>query len=412
MVLLDAIYGAFSLCAAAFASFCHHAFDHAAHRGCRRHRPLSLLFGVILCGVRPLFIVAPSRMLSCMAQRRLIVGAMVEQLQKLDAMEDAVTNRVILHYLRKKRIARMKRKAAANRPFRQRRSWWRFRNSMSSNRFKRYFRMSKECFELLCEKIIENEGDDVFKSEDYLNEQLYNGGRESNLMRAHQETTGGFICGEIKLALTLRLLAGGSYLDLSLLFETGSSYAYTIFHDVLEEWILRNKLVNINGVDYFSNDQAMCDVALQFARSSNGTLNGCIGAIDGWIVKIRRPRVKDGVENPGSFFSRKGFYGVNVQCIVDKKKRILWRSIQSRGAEHDSTAFKNSKFYKDCLLPNWRKLAEKGFYFIGDSAYALKAFLLTPYDNVLHGSAQDNFNYFHSSARIAVECAFGEIELR
>ena len=330
----------------------------------------------------------------------------------MDAMEDTVTNRVILHYLRKKRISCMRRKAAANRPFRQRRSWWHFRNSMSSNRFKRYFHMSKECFELLCEKIIENEGEDVFKSEDYLNEQLCNGGLESNLMRAHRETTGGFICGEIKLALALRLLAGGSYLDLSLLFETGSSYAYTIFHDVLEDWILRNRLVNINGVDYFSNDQAMCDVALQFARSSNGTLNGCIGTIDGQIVKITRPRVKDGIENPGSFFSRKGFYSVNVQCIVDKKKRILWRSIQSRGAEHDSTAFKNSNFYKDCLLPNWRKLAEKGFYFIGDSAYALNAFLLTPYDNMFHGSAQDNFNYFHSSARIAVECAFGEIELR
>ena len=30
---------------------------------------------------------------------------------------------------------------------------------------------------------------------------------------------------------------------------------------------------------------------------------------------------------------------------------------------------------------------------------------------MLHGSAKDNFNFFHSSARIVVECAFGEIEL-
>jgi hypothetical protein len=32
--------------------------------------------------------------------------------------------------------------------------------------------------------------------------------------------------------------------------------------------------------------------------------------------------------------------------------------------------------------------------------------------DVVHGTAEYNFNLFHSSAHIAVECAFGEIELR
>jgi hypothetical protein len=176
-----------------------------------------------------------------------------------------------------------------------------------------------------------------------LKQQLEDGGPAGNLMRAHIATTGGFICGEIKLALTLRLLAGGTYLDLALLFETGSSYAYDILHNVLATWINVDSLVKINRIDYCSNDEEMQKVALQFCRSSNGVLNGCISAIDGWIVKIRRPKVSDGVANPGLLFNRKGFYGINVQCIVDKKKRILHRTILSRGAEHDSTAFKNSK---------------------------------------------------------------------
>jgi hypothetical protein len=64
------------------------------------------------------------------------------------------------------------------------------------------------------------------------------------------------------------------------------------------------------------------------------------------------------------------------------------------------------------LLPNWREFASKGFYFICDSAYAIKSFLIPPFNDVVHGTAEDNFNFFHSSARIAVECAFGEIELR
>jgi hypothetical protein len=240
-----------------------------------------------------------------------------------------------------------------------------------------------------------------------LKQKMDNPTPQRNLMKAHSA-----ICGEIKLALVLRLLAGGSYLDLALLFETGSSYAYDIFHSVLAVWINDDSLIKINGLEYCSNDEEMQKVAMQFSISSNSILNGCIGAIDGWIVKIRRPRVSDGVANPGSFFSRKGFYGINVQCIVDKKKRIIYRNILSRGAEHDSTAFKNSKFYKSFLLPNWRELVAKGFYFIGDSAYSIKSFLIPPYNDVAHGTAEDNFNFFHSSARIAVECAFGEIELR
>jgi hypothetical protein len=64
----------------------------------------------------------------------------------------------------------------------------------------------------------------------------------------------------------LRILAGGTYLDLALLFETGSSYAYQIFHNVLEKWILDDRLVKINGEDYCRDEQAMSAVALEFAR--------------------------------------------------------------------------------------------------------------------------------------------------
>ena len=63
-------------------------------------------------------------------------------------------------------------------------------------------------------------------------------------------------------------------------------------------------------------------------------------------------------------------------------------------------------------MDHWHELKRRGYLFIGDSAYALRSFLMTPYDNALHGTAEDNFNFFHSSSRIVVECAFGEIDLR
>ena len=73
----------------------------------------------------------------------------------------------------------------------------------------------------------------------------------TNILRAHEESTGGFISGKIKIALTLRLLAGGFYLDIALLFEMGFTYSYVVFHDVIGDWILDDRFVKIDGAEYF-----------------------------------------------------------------------------------------------------------------------------------------------------------------
>ncbi len=96
---------------------------------------------------------------------------------------------------------------------------------------------------------------------------------------------------------------------------------------------------------------------------------------------------------------------------MDKQKKILFRSIKLTGAEHNSTAFKATTLYK-WLLINWRKLASKGLHFIGDSAYSLKSFILTSYDNTAHGTPEDNYYFFLPSSRTAVEHCFGEVDLR
>ena len=68
---------------------------------------------------------------------------------------------------------------------------------------------------------------------------------------------------------------------------------------MIKNWICDDRLVKINGLDYVANMDAMKAVALEFARASGGVINGCIGAIDGWVVKMKRPRFRDGVTNPG-----------------------------------------------------------------------------------------------------------------
>ena len=65
------------------------------------------------------------------------------------------------------------------------------------------------------------------------------------------------------------------------------------------------------------------------------------------------------------------------------------------------------------LLAKAAALQEKGLYFVGDSAYNLTPFLLVPYstDDIRKGNSDiyDTFNFFLSSSRIYIECAFGEL---
>ena len=117
------------------------------------------------------------------------------------------------------------------------------------------------------------------------------------------------------------------------------------------------------------------------------------------------------MDNPGKYFSRKQVYGISVQVIVDKRKRVLWRYIGEMGSSHDSQVFHESKLGKFLELHR-AIMQDMGIYIVGDSAYALRNYLLCPYDYAGVGSPEDAFNYYLSSCRIYVECCFGEVDRR
>lgn len=297
--------------------------------------------------------------------------------------------------------------AARNRILNSRLSWRSFSASLHEKQFRRMFRMTKKCFDELCECIVNAVGSSSFKNEDYL---LMH---SDNFSQAQYHSSGGCISGEIKLAITLRLLGGGSYLDVEKIFHIAFKGAHRIFIKVLKYWICNDNVIKINFPGYLNDETRLRDTAYSFSSgTSKGIISGCIGALDGWLVKIKCPsQSRDGIRNPGHYYSRKGFYALNVQVIVDKHKIVLWRCINSRGGSHDSSAFKNSSLYKMLTMKS-RQLFDKGLYLIGDSAYSLRSFLLTPFDNAKPQSPEDAFNYYHSSCRIYVECTFGEIDMR
>ena len=173
-------------------------------------------------------------------------------------LEKEELNTALLEYMDKEKVGAVRKDSALNLRFRQRKSWAEFQSSLTDRQFRRYLRMTQECFQLLCDIIEANVREEGFKSEEYpknlKHTDVKNKKKKVNLMHANEASTGGFVSGKIKLTLILRLLAGGLYLDLSLLYKAGSSYAHSIVHDVVKNWILNDRLIKINGLDYINDD--------------------------------------------------------------------------------------------------------------------------------------------------------------
>ena len=155
--------------------------------------------------------------------KRIIVKKLLLQ-KVLETVESDAAERMfqiqLVTFMQRYRVSSLRKKASRERRWRQRKRWEDFSTSLTDRQFRRYFRMPRECFDLLCKKIRANVGEDKFKSEEYL-EDLTNSlapapdsiatCRLRRLAKAHLNHTGGWISGEVKLAITLRMLAGGSY---------------------------------------------------------------------------------------------------------------------------------------------------------------------------------------------------------
>lgn len=135
-----------------------------------------------------------------------------------------------------------------------------------------------------------------------------------------------------------------------------------------------------------------------------------IGAIDGKHVRIRAP------PNSGSnFYNYKQFFSIILQGIADPTLRFISVEVGAYGKESDGGVFSRSEikrhlesnsFHIPALsrIPNSED--ELPFFLIGDAAYPLKPYLITPINAGLDHDRRI-FNYRHSRARRCIECAFG-----
>ncbi|CAN0265310.1 unnamed protein product, partial [Discosporangium mesarthrocarpum] len=207
----------------------------------------------------------------------------------------------------------------------------------------------------------------------------------------------GVVAGEWALASTLRWLDGESYFEMIDGPTIACSTAYSVLHrtpgvinscpDLVIVWL---------------DDDRLGHVAAGFrARSRQGIMDRCVGAVDGFFIRIHKPRVKEHPA-PAWFYSghKKGF-GLNLQEIFDAHYIFTAGCISCPGSTNDRTAWNMSNIKSKVeMLPD-------GYYIIGDSAYPPSDRLLTPYPGTYLCPGEDAFNFFHSQPRIKVEQAFG-----
>ena len=140
---------------------------------------------------------------------------------------------------------------------------------------------------------------------------------------AHCKTSGGWISGETKLGITLQLLAGGDVYDLGVIFDISPSHCQVIMKYVLKNWIINTQIGGMNILAYLKDKDQLELVSKGFSKRSNGVFKGAIGALDGWLVRILCPSFHRDNSKMYLAFIREIFYALNVQCLVDDKKRVL-----------------------------------------------------------------------------------------
>ena len=206
---------------------------------------------------------------------------------------------------------------------------------------------------------------------------------------------------EFKVAMTLRWLAGGSYLDLCLVYQVSKA---TLFGTV--EAVTGAICASGAGAFYLpTTDSQRRTMANGFAlRSTHAVLRDCVGAIDGLFIKTRAPSPRETPNIRRYRSGHKNGFGLNLQACRDSQLYFYAASLNCPGATNDSVAWDHSHMSAFCrTLPY-------PYYLVGDAAYPFSDTLLTPIPTspgAADFTTDDAFNFYQSQLRITIERAFG-----
>lgn len=140
---------------------------------------------------------------------------------------------------------------------------------------------------------------------------------------------------------------------------------------------------------------------LRLISATSHEMPGCVGYIDGSEIKLAESPAK----RHELYWSRKRQYSIKIQAVCDYKLRIRQVTIGYNGSVHDAKIFSNCP-----LAKNPERFLSGSQWIAGDSAYALKPYLLTPFrQNSAEHTQEDReqFNKYFSKYRVRIENCFG-----
>ena len=196
---------------------------------------------------------------------------------------------------------------------------------------------------------------------------------ETKNTKQAERSSSGPVASAVRLSMTLRYLAGGNVNDIYRMHGVSRDEMYK------SVWVVVDAINNhpsFGMVFPIDDDERLAHIEAGFrAKSTNQLHRGCVGAIDGLFVKIRRPNYPTEDEHPARFFcGRKKAYGLNVKAVCDADRRFLDVDIRFPGASGSSLAHRCSELggkLADGLLSSI-------YHLIGDAAYINSEHMLTP----------------------------------
>lgn len=218
---------------------------------------------------------------------------------------------------------------------------------------------------------------------------------------SRRRTGKGPITVEMALHCLLRFLSGGSPLDARICVGISVPSFYRVVFRCVDAILRQNEL----GYHFPSSNDEVLKASSGFAQiSSHHIIEGCVGALDGMLLRIFTPR-KTETGNVKAYFSgHYQDYGINVQAVCDSNCRFIYAALAAPGGANDIAAFRNT------TLPEMIEKLPLGNYVIGDNAYVCSEHLLTPFpgDEKKEG-VKDVYNFYLSQCRIRIEMTFGRL---
>ena len=124
-----------------------------------------------------------------------------------------------------------------------------------------------------------------------------------------------------------------------------------------------------------------------------------LGAIDGTHIPIKASN-----HNHEQYINRKGFFSVQLQVICDPDLFITDVFCRYPGSVHDARVFRNSPICREVEV-NPDNYFPGNSHILGDAAYPLKRWLLTPFRDNGHLTAQQRRSgAYYPERAISIQC--------